>query len=376
MSKNRKTVMLIFVSFVLVLTFCITALLLMYLVQNFPSFEGNSKPFDNSNKEDKEEIVIQEKQELDPFFASIMNDGTVIVFNQEGDSLVIEINDFRWSKIKWSPDNNYLSLIGINNGLENIFLYNIEENLGEWITNFNSENDEIGVKSYLWVDTQNIFYVGGSQNNSWLSRYNIKTKQERFKVKQINGELLEVLEAPTESLVLLQEDFLLLDLEGNTVENLNQLFPSAEEIKSVYFANNNNLVFAEVVNKFNDTIYYSYDLNKKEESSEQILQNVKILCRKSELVIGVRLLPLFSEFRIVSFNAGDKKEDLIYVQQNIDLDKLKEFKCNSTDNVIFSKYLANKEENNIEWNSIKDQKISTIDFLKETKEVVLINNND
>ncbi len=374
MSKNRKKIFLIFISFFLICGFILALFLFIYLLQNIGN-NPDPAPVDpppEDEEEDEEDddgpIIIGNGRNVDPYFAAINSDGTFSIYDKEGKNLPLELDDNNWKNLEWSPDNQNISVIGTNNGLDNIFLYNLEENSGEWVTLFNQESDEVGVSSYRWVDEENIYYMQGENNNSWLNRFNINTNQERRRVIRIDGEIVSNATNLSNRLVIqTDDDFEIVDLDGNLQYSGSQLNLD-DEITSLYLFEEKILV--ETTNSFNDIFYYEYDLSEDVLNDEIIFENFNQICLEDTSLIGYRILELQKELRILKFSeeletiSASERE----VFDNINLDS---FDCNSSDVIVYSEKDLAEVLDRINWYIIEDD-IQNIEFLENAKEVKLL----
>lgn len=374
MSKNRKTLFLIFLSLILVCAFVLTAMLLIYILQNSENIL-NPKPTetevpDNTETPDENEddpIVIDTNKDIDPYFVTINEDKTISIFDSEGIDLVIEIEDKDWTDIRFSPDNSYISVLGINEGVENIYLYEIDEREGSWVTNFSENNDGFGIGSYTWVNSKDIFYIAGENNNSWLHKYNVDTKQERLKVAVVDGEIVNYFNSPTQDILVQFNDGLkVVDLEGFEKPESDFDFESAF-IDSV----NINYLIQEQ-NEFGDKSFSIYDGNELIESS---LTDFNFACSVGEAdYIGYRFHGLLADLRYLEYNFYDNEIGLIYSEDKETIQDINFDSILCTESEIFVSENDLVGNNEVEkWYRISDEVKTELEFLQDKLEVNVIN---
>ncbi len=100
----------------------------------------------------------------------------------------IDLDNQDWREIKWSPGQDYVSVIGkVREGAkDDLLLYTPSRANWQTLTSF--AESEAGIDNYFWETNSTIVFTQGSGANKWMHRYDLKNSELR-KIFQVQGEL-------------------------------------------------------------------------------------------------------------------------------------------------------------------------------------------
>ena len=235
-----------------------------------------------SNPENIINVELEEKKEFN--FAVVTENDTIELRNRLGDKQIITLENKNWKDLKWSTDNQNLTVLGESSeGIYDIFIYNINSKSWSNLTNYKAS--ESGVTSYLWSDSENIYFKQGIGSESWVHNLNINSLSNGvIKVKQKEGELYKI--SPDKKTLLLKFDsqFNFITLEGedlSTIIYIKVVTLQGEELneilKNIYFVDNSDsLIFETLSGKLAEG-------SRDEISAKEINSGgIEILCQTDE----------------------------------------------------------------------------------------------
>lgn len=226
-------------------------------------------------------INLSESEETYYSYAGTSSQDTLILKTENGEELTASLEKREWINPQWSPESNYLSILGQESGVFDLYLYNLSKRELQKLTSYSFAGK--GVSKYLWKDSNKIFFLQGDGSDKWLHRLSLNS----------GGEIIKVLRVPESILIgstTFEENFSLVfkDTEkiylatetGRVVWSLNYSSIS-EQVKSVgdiaIFLEDKLYLSGNLDN--NKTGIYQIDLKSKE--STEIYSDVTLLCKGS-----------------------------------------------------------------------------------------------
>ncbi|MCA9381178.1 hypothetical protein KC678_02845 [Candidatus Dojkabacteria bacterium] len=357
--SNRKSLIIIISA---IATLCAATALIFFLYYFLNSL-ATVDPTTNTPDDPNQNIVeIPDEAKFDSIYATIQEDDSVVLFSSSGVQLPISIEKNEWNNINWSPDNKYVSFLGTNNQVSNLYLYNVETRQGNWVTNFNIE-DLTGVTSYQWINNDTIYYTQGIGNQKWLHQYKTSSKQERLKIVRVNGDILSFENNTSDNFVILKNlnSVEIYAIDSGELKVLNNLVLINGNIETVINIDNSKAIIIA----FNETsrYYYILDLENMTASLVGDISSFEPVCIINSNVIGITSTEQASS--LSQFNYLENKLiELLKLDDNY-LDNKDLLNCNSDSLVLY---------NDQSWSTLLlDDKltISTVSFLQNSKEAKL-----
>lgn len=99
-------------------------------------------------------------------YASIAVDNTVRIYDRQGKELVIDLADRKWSKLRFSPNGEVLSVMMAEQGVNNLAFFKIKPQQWNIATVYTTQTG--GITGYEWISNDNIRFT----QDGWLHNYN------------------------------------------------------------------------------------------------------------------------------------------------------------------------------------------------------------
>lgn len=206
----------------------------------------------------------------------------VLIGTDETVESTIDLDDQSWREIRWSPEGDYVSVIGKTDEEANddLLLYNPTSASWQVLTSF--ANAEAGIDNYFWETDSTIIFTQGA-NNKWMHRFDNANKELR-KIFPVEGELYDY---HNERFITKQDSggelvFRVYGLEGSyQTEVKASLFAEFEAITSVKVALEGSSVVISGTDAQNNLYTVVYNYETREMVDFALSGNATYLCLNS-----------------------------------------------------------------------------------------------
>jgi hypothetical protein len=190
--KSKKIILVFMIVLAILGAFCLLIMLLNIIspTQNENLNNNNNNPISSPVSSPDNIIKIPLNDRTAYKYVEITTDDTILMKNDKGEKIVINLERKNWKNLKWSPDGKKVSVLGnTGEGIFNMFIFDLYSENWTKITNYLS-NDS-GILSYFWKDSSTILYVAKTDSNLWLHSFNY-TSGELLKLNIIQGVINDV----------------------------------------------------------------------------------------------------------------------------------------------------------------------------------------
>ncbi len=329
--------------------------------------ENNNQESSNLDSEGNE-IVVEIEESSPKRFAAILVNDTISLFDENNESIPLNLQQLGWTDIKWSPDGSQISVKGkAANQNYDLAIYTFSNKNWEWITNFALE--ETGVDNYFWAGNEIVFMQGVGANR-WLHRF---SQGSVNKLIQVDGSIESV--SSDGKLIVLRR---LYD-NGLEVYNLqngqqwdltNMIDPDgvAFSVSAVWFLKDTTKALIRGESQKLESTFL-YKANFGESVGVQVVveadtvETLLPLCfANSDVIFGIVSDPIFEQDYFIKLNVKNFEEELI---ADLPLFEKETAVCITAGAIL----IKNNEGLTTVWTLIDKDGSQKLNFLTDAKEV-------
>jgi hypothetical protein len=297
-------------------------------------------------------------------YAAVTNKDTIILRNEIGDSININLEQKSWKNIQWSTNKNSIAALGETvPGVFDIYIFNLNEKIWKQATDFSKT--KTGVTSYLWQQDNVILFTQGVGIDNWLHRY-VNNSGEITKITRVKG-VIDTLSSDNTIIMIKSNngsmnvfEFYLLD--GSIIYSTDILKqPSTNiplQISGIKFTLNPDLILLQS----SDNKIYKNSFGSIQITELQNAKNLIPLCGINESVF-LMMANNSTSLKIQTINfVSELVKDLATVDLNsANILKTENSTCYKTNNVLIN----TSQDNVVKWYTIIQNELKENPVLKD-----------
>ncbi len=371
---SRAKIFITFI-FIIVITGLVITLAVL-LMSQASSTNENPVSFPtsyNTNTENNQENIIKITPENAQKYkyAEITNRDTLSLKTEQGEALIINLDHKKWKNIQWNEDGLLVAVLGESKaGIFDIYTYNLLTQSWQRATNFEAFGS--GVESFVWKNTDLIYFTQGKTPDKWLYSYSYTSKTQSLKIKKVDADIQSL--SPSKDKILLSKTesnkatFTIINTDGDKLYNFNAIKDSSEKILNV-----TNVMFTPDVFKLLLTVQdsdgqyiYKHEFGSTQASILSQSKDLTPVCSTNENTVFSYYV-VDNQIKTYTLNVKDNTNKLITSLTTKDPGSvnLSKSQCFDTSLMI----MAFDQTDKTTWYLLKDNKLEDSFILKDDVQV-------